>query len=323
MGPRKWAAAAVAVAAAGLSALAAALWLWPRERPAVVSVAAPDVASDMAPAETVAPAQPAAVAAAVAVSAPVAALSGVRAAQALPGWSKLTLSRPLADVFDAALASGSATDLATAARVLAACDHARGRSPQQLAGLHEMRLSGLAPQAAASAAIGESHRSLLRYCGGADDSAVRSRGDAVRQRLDAVSGTGALWGAPAARPRGEAWPPEQYQAALLTLTDPVARAATLETVLRLLPVVTAPGRAALNTHEAEVVRVLVAQELTGDRDPLSVANSAACAQRAVCGVGSPAFAGDPANRAMLAAARHWAELIRTQQWAAIGLVPGP
>ena len=241
----------------------------------------------------------------------------------VPAWTRLTLETSLADVLAAAQAGGSPAELLVAGRLLSTCTSARNATEQRLAATNEMRLSAMLPEPAASAAARQSsqaHRTLLRYCAALDDPGVEALAQAVRQRLASTPST---WLALADQPfksRGETWPQDQYQAALLTLTDPTGQAATLETVLRLLTPPPPPGRMGLNNFQADVVRVLVAQELTGDRNPLSVANTSACVQRAVCDVTTPAFAADPANRLVLAATQHWVQLIRTQQWAAIGLL---
>gem|GEM_PF-5314038 len=309
-----------ALGAAGV--VVAAGWLWVRSLPPAVGETARAAAPIEAPPIPVVVRPP--VKSAASAVAPALVPGRPAPQRPLPAWVQLTLETPFVDVLAAAQASGNPAELLVAGRLLVACFIARGWSESQLVTNNEWHLSGLAPEHTASAAArksGQSHRAMLRYCAALDDPGVDALAQALRPRMEATPSTWrALAGQPGKQP-GDTWPQEQYQAALLTLTDPAAQAAALETVLRLLSPVVPPGRAGLNTFEANVARVLVAQDLTGDRNPLSVANTTACVQRAVCDVGTPAFAADPANRAVLAAAQHWVQLIRTQQWAAIGLLP--
>ena len=318
-------------AALGAACVGVAGWLWVDAQPPAGEQSARATAPiEVPPAVLLAwplpvpvpvpvPVPPAVMPAATAVAA-----SSPERRRPLPAWSQLTLATPLADVLAAAQASASPGELLVAGRLLVACFTARGWSESQLAAINDMRLSGMATEQTASAAARQSSRShqiMLRYCAALDDPAIDALAQSLRPRMGATPNTWrTLAGQPGKQP-GEGWPQEQYQAALLTLTDPAAQAAMLETVLRLLSPAVPPGRAGLNTYQADVVRALVAQELTGDRNPASIANTTACVQRAVCDVGTPAFAADPANRAVLVAAQHWVQLIRTQQWAAIGLLP--
>ena len=163
-------------------------------------------------------------------------------------------------------------------------------------------------------------QSLVAACKALDDPALAAQGEALAQHANAQANTWApLAGWPRKQP-GESWSATQYQATVVTLGDPVHHAAALDSVLRLLPAVPAvAGGSALNSYEAEVARVLVWQELTGDRDPASVNNLSACAQRSVCDVHTAAFSQAVENRRIVAAAQQLVQLIRTQQWPAIGL----
>lgn len=314
-------------AALGAAGVGVAGWLWVDAQPPAGEQSARATAPIQVPAAAPLPLQarvPVSVPPAVMPAATAVAASSPARRRPLPAWSQLTLATPLADVLAAAQASGSPGELLVAGRLLAACSTARGWKESQLAAINDMRLSGMATEQTASAAARQSsrsHQTMLRYCAALDDAAIDALAQSLLARMGETPNTWrTLAGQPGKQP-GEGWPQEQYQAALLTLTDPAAQAAMLETVLRLLSPAVPPGRAGLNTYQADVVRALVAQELTGDRNPASIANTTACVQRAVCDVGTPAFAADPANRAVLAAAQHWVQLIRAQQWAAIGLLP--
>jgi hypothetical protein len=295
-----------AVAGAVFGAMLAAGWAWwPRGAapgPAAVATV-PRPAAEPAPPAT-APASGAAPAA-VPRAAP-----GPTATPASVG------SEPaLAALIDRALAARSPEATAAALQRAAQCDVVQGLSEERVAALAEARGDGSPLQRQQAL---QARQRAAGYCAALADPAVAARVESLRQQASADAARLLALQGKGRKRADEPWSAAEYQAALLALGEPAARRADLAAVLSMLPTI-APVRGAptLDTRERLLAQQIAYQELSGDRDPGSWANTMACLQHTVCDVAALA----QGQRAAQAAAQQLVAAVRAQQWALIGLRP--